>query len=401
MTAPDGRLGPVEAVRLVASREVNIRLRSRAFILTTAITLLLVIGFAILMKLVSGGSDATVGITAGDESLRAGLRASSSAVGESLDITTVADEAAGRAKVADGEFDAMLLADGTRLRVIVEKDLDGGLEEAFNVLAGQLAFNQEISRLGGDPAQVGAAVAQARVEVHSLEPPFPYQPQQLVLGLLAGILIYIALLANGGSVAQGVVEEKSSRVVELLLATIRPWQLMAGKVLGIGLVGLIQVVIIGVGGVTAALAIGSLTISASAAFGTVLWLVVWFLLGFLLYSLAFAALAATVSRQEEVNGVLTPAMMVVVFGYVLGISILPSDPDNRLCEVLSLVPLFSPTLMPMRLAMGGVPAWQAALAVLLALATIPALVWLSGRIYRNAVVRTGARVKLADALRPA
>jgi ABC-2 type transport system permease protein len=198
-----------------------------------------------------------------------------------------------------------------------------------------------------------------------------------------------------------VVEEKSSRVVELLLATIRPWELMAGKVAGIGLVGLIQMSVIGVVGVTVALAVGALTISASTAFGTVIWLIVWFLLGFIMYSLVLAALAALVSRQEDVNGVITPALMVVILGYVLGISILPSDPGNRLCEVLSVIPFFAPTLMPMRLAMGGVPAWEAVLAVVLVLAMIPALTWLSGRIYRNAVVRTGARVKLSDALRPA
>ena len=82
-----------------------------------------------------------------------------------------------------------------------------------------------------------------------------------MLGIIAGILIYLSLMLNGQSVAQGVVEEKSSRVVELLLATVRPWQLMAGKVLGIGVVGLLQIVVIGVAGVVAGLATGALTIS--------------------------------------------------------------------------------------------------------------------------------------------
>ena len=96
-------------------------------------------------------------------------------------------------------------------------------------------------------------------------------------------------MLSGQAVAQGVVEEKSSRVVELLLATVRPWQLMAGKVVGIGVVGLIQVAVIGVAGVVAGFATGSLSIQASAAASTVIWLVVWFLLGFVAYALAFAA----------------------------------------------------------------------------------------------------------------
>ena len=131
-------------------------------------------------------------------------------------------------------------------------------------------------------------------------PPSPKHNQQIVLGIVAGILIYLALMLNGQAVAQGVVEEKSSRVVELLLATVRPWQLMAGKVVGIGIVGLIQVAVIGVAGVVAGFATGSLSIQASAAAGTIIWLVVWFLLGFVAYALAFAAVAALVSRQEDV-----------------------------------------------------------------------------------------------------
>jgi ABC-2 type transport system permease protein len=177
--------------------------------------------------------------------------------------------------------------------------------------------------------------------------------------------------------------------------------LMAGKVLGIGFVGLVQMVVIGGVGVAAALGLDVLTISASAAIGTVVWLIVWYLLGFLMYSLIFAGLAALVSRQEDVGGVISPALMFVILGYVIGVSILPSDPDNTFVGILSIVPVFAPTLMPMRLAMGGVPVWESALSVGLVLLLIPVLVWLAGRIYANAVMRVGAKVKLRDALRAA
>src|SRR2546428_775797 len=259
MTTPDVRLGPVDAVRLVAAREVRTRLRSKAFRISTAITLLLLIGFAIVMKFVGGGVDAKVGVVGPATALARPLEASAKAIGETVETRTVQDEQAGRDQVAGGDLDALLVGDGQRIRV-----------------------------------------------------------------------------------------------VELLLATIRPWQLMAGKVAGIGVVGLIQMAVISVVGVTVGLSIGVLTISASAAFGTVVWLIVWFLLGFVMYSLVFAALAALVSRQEDVGGVITPALMFVILGYVLGISILPSNPGSRLVEVLSVIPMFAPTLMPMRLAMGGV-----------------------------------------------
>ncbi|MGQ0840682.1 ABC transporter permease [Actinokineospora sp.] len=398
---PDVRMGNWAAVGLVAGREIDTRLRSKAFIITTAATLLLLVGFTLVMKFVSGGSDATVGVTGGSTALAAPLKNSAATIGQTIETRAVSDEAAGRAQVDDGTLDALLVGDGKKIVVVVKKEIDESLRTALDVLAGQLALNQEIRDLGGDPANVSEAVAGARAEVRPLEPPFDYQGQQLVIGMIAGILIYMSLLINGQSVAQGVVEEKSSRVVELLLATIRPWQLMAGKVLGIGAVGLVQMLVIGGVGIGVGLATGVLTISVGAAVGTVVWLVVWFLLGFFAYSLVFAALGALVSRQEDVGGVITPPLMFVILGYVLGISILPTDPGNRLIEILSIIPLFAPTLMPMRLAMGGVPAWEAGLAVVLVLALIPALVWLSGRIYRNAVMRSGARVKLSEALRAA
>lgn len=402
MTTPrsDVRLGSWDAVRLVAGREVSTKMRSKAFLISTAATLLLLVGFALVMKFVSGGSDATVGFTQGNEPLAKPLEAVARSIGETIDTREVSEDD-GRGQVADESLDALVVGSGDDLRVVVKKDIDDSLRNAFNVLASQLALNQEISELGGDPTAVSAAVADAEVQVEPLEEPFPYNGQQLALGIIAGILIYMSLLLNGQLVAQGVVEEKASRVVELLLSTIRPWQLMLGKVLGIGLVGLVQMVVIGGVGIAAALAFDVLTISVSAAVGTVVWLVVWYLLGFLLYSLLFAGLGALVSRQEDVGGVVSPALMFVIVGYVIGISVLPSDPDNALVGTLSLLPPFAPTLMPMRLAMGGVPAWEAALSVGLVVILIPVLVWLAGRIYSNAVMRSGARVKLRDAMRTA
>lgn len=396
---PNVRLGSWQAVSLVAGREVTIKMRSKAFIITTVATVLLLVGFALVMKLISNTAGTTIGVTEPNVELAEPLKAAASSIGQTVDTQTVPDEDAGRDQVAEEQLDALVMTDGSQLRVVVKKDIGDSLRNALNVLAGQLALNQEITELGGDPADVGAAVADARVDVEPLEEPFPYDGQQLILGMIAGILIYMSLLFNGQLVAQGVVEEKSSRVVELLLSTIRPWQLMAGKVLGIGLVGFVQMVVIGGIGVLAGLTLDVLTISVTTAVGTVVWLVVWYLLGFLMYSLLFAGLGALVSRQEDVGGVISPALMGVILGYVVGISVLPSDPDNPLVELLSIIPIFAPTLMPMRLAMGGVPAWEAVLSVGLVVAMIPALVWLAGRIYANAVMRTGARVKLSDALR--
>jgi len=401
--APDVRLGNWQAVRLVAGRELSTRLRTKSFRVITIVLALMIIALAVVLKLVGGSvSSYQIGFTSQTQPLAAPLHAIAGALGQNLTDHTVT-RADGETQVRSGTLDALLVPDASApggFSVTVKKNIDQTLRNTLNVLAGQVAFDQRIRQLGVDPAAVRSAES-ATATVHPLEAPYPYQTQQLILGIIAGILIYLSLMINGQAVAQGVVEEKTSRVVELLLATIRPWQLMAGKVLGIGTVGLIQMVVIGVCGLTAGLATHVLTISASAAIGTVIWLIVWYLLGFFMYAIVFAGLGALVSRQEEVGSAVSPALMFVVAGYVLGVSILPSDPGSTLAEVLSVVPVFAPTLMPMRLAMGGVPTWEAIVSVVLVMALIPALVWLAARIYRNAVLRSGARVKLSQALRAA
>lgn len=399
-------LNDAAAIRLIMGREISVRLRSRAWRVVTLVMVIVVIVLCVLLKVLHGNnSGLTVGYVATnptDAAVAAQLPAVASPLGTTVHVQPVPDQATGEHDVTSGTLDGLLTESGGHLTVTVKKTIDPGLHTAVSQLSTRIALAQQIRALGGNPAQIlEATVAAGTVTVHPLQPPFPYQTQQLILGIVAGVLIYVSLVFNGQTIAQGVVEEKSSRVVELLLATIRPWQLMAGKVLGIGIVGLIQILVIGAVGVAAGLTTKVLTISVSAAVGTVVWLIAWYLLGFFMYAIVFAGLGALVSRQEDIGGVVAPATLFLVAGYIMGTTILPRDPGSQLMAVMSIIPMFAPTLMPMRLAMGGVPAWQAALAVGLVVILIPALIWLAARIYRNAVLRTGARVKLSQALRAA
>lgn len=405
--APDGaptigsRVDSFTAIRLVAGREIAIRLRTKAFLVMTAIVLVIIVATVLLFHFLSLANlgEVKVGMQAGDASAAASLEATGDALGQEITVTQVTDEADARQRVADGTIDAYVATDASGgLSVIVDKDLGTSLRGALTVLVQNMALDHQIRELGGDPAAVNQAVAQAALDVQSLRPQPTYDPERLILGAAAGILIYLSLLVGGQMVAQGVVEEKSSRVIELLLSTVRPWQLMTGKVLGLGALGLIQMVLYGVVGVGLSLALGTISLSISAAAGTVVWLIIWYLVGFVMYAFVFAGAGALVSRQEDAGGVIMPVTTFVIVGYVIGISILPNDPSNSFAGVMSLIPLFSPTLMPMRLAMGGVPVWEAALSLVLALATIPLFALLAGRIYRNAVIHIGARMPLRKAL---
>jgi ABC-2 type transport system permease protein len=394
-------VGTMTAIRLVAARELTTRLHSKAFRVMTAVVLVVIVGTILAFHLLPGlgSSVSKIGVLQSEATLAQRIAATAPVVGATVEPVTVSNAEAGRAQVADGDLDALVLSGaGGQLTVVVKSELSAGDRAALTLVARNMVQDNAIRNLGGDPAAVNAAVAGADITVDSIKPPKKYNVQQLVLGGAAGILIYLSLMIGGQLVAQGVVEEKSSRVVELLLAAVRPWELMVGKVLGIGALGLIQIALYGLIGVGLASALGTLTLSLSAAAGTIIWLVVWYLVGFVMYAFAFAAAGALVSRQEDAAGVIMPVTSFVIVGYVIGISVLPNNPASPFAEVMSVIPLFAPTLMPMRLAMGGVPAWEAALALVLALAMIPALAALAGRIYRNAVMHIGARVSLRKAL---
>jgi len=398
--AVDTGLEARRAVALVASREIVTRGRSRAFLISTVLLLVGMVLTIVISKVASGSTSSKhIGFVRDQAATAPAFRSAAAAVGQKVQTPTVASKAAGEAQLRSGRLDALVVGGTNGVQVEVKKELPDTLKSAFTVLTRQSALNEQLRKAGADPAAVSAAVNAARVQVHSLEPVDPHRAQRLGIGIVAGILVYVALMLYGQAVAQGVVEEKTSRIVELLLTAIRPWQLLLGKVIGIGTLGLGQLLGVGIVGLVAGVSTHVLTLPGSVAIGAVLGAVGWFLLGYLAFALMFAALGALVSRQEDVAGAVAPLTLLIVFPYVLGISILPTNPDSTLIAALSLIPLFSPTLMPMRIA-SGVPFWQTGVAIVLTLAFIAGMVWLAGRIYGNAVTRTGSRVRLRDALRP-
>jgi ABC-2 type transport system permease protein len=186
-------------------------------------------------------------------------------------------------------------------------------------------------------------------------------------------------------------------VVELLLSTMRPWQLLAGKIIGLGLLGLAQIVAITVIGVTSALAFDVVTLPGQLV-GTAASVVAWFILGYAFYAAVFAAAASLVSRQEDLPSVITPLTLLLVVGFVVAIQS-ASNPSGTLATVTSYIPGLSPMVMPIRLASGAAAWWEVLLAVAVMLVAIVAAVRLGGRIYAGALLRTGGKTKLREALR--
>lgn len=402
MSTVSAPLSPWSAVRLVAGREVRQRAGSKAFLLTTVILVVLIVGGAFLAQTLRGGENVlAVGVTQQTASLADSVTTTAERLGTTADVTTVTEEQ-GRAQVLEGDLDAVVLsAEGGTVTVITKSTLNTDLSSVLTTIAQQTALAEQVTDLGGDPAAVSRAVAQATVDVEAIEPPRDVDPSQIISAYLVGILMFISLQLCGAMIAQGVVEEKSSRVVELLLATVRPWQLMAGKVLGIGIIGVGQVVVLVAAAAGSAAGFGLLDGMDLDLGATALWTIAWFLIGFTMYALVFAAAAALVSRQEDVGTVTGPILMIMMVPYIVSVSVAPFAPDSPLVAWLSYLPFTSPLIMPTRVAVGGVETWRVVVVMLVNIALIPLLVWLAGRIYSNAVLRSGARVRLRDALRAA
>jgi ABC-2 type transport system permease protein len=404
MTGPSSDSGERAGrpVALVVRREVRTRLASRTYQVTTALFVAAIVLGGVLVHFV-GSSAGTqhVGVSPAAAPMAAQVQRLAQGIGLSVDTQVVPSTEAGQAMLRSGDLDALVTSTSPRLGVSVDTRLDPTLVPLFGALAQQVALVQAVTSLGGDPAQVMAQVNEATPDVAALRPAPAVDGAQVVAGYIAGILLFLALMTTGQLVAQGVVEEKSSRVVELLLATVRPWQLMAGKVLGIGLIGLLQVVLVIGAGVATALGLGLVQASSLNLGSTALWAVLWFVIGFASYALVLAALASLVSRQEEVASVIGPVTALMVVPYVVGISIAPFAPDNPLVAWMSYIPFCAPLVMPIRIALGAVAGWQILVSAALSVALIPLLVWLAGRVYATAVVHSGSKVRLSDALRGA
>ena len=229
--------------------------------------------------------------------------------------------------------------------------------------------------------------------VHALEPrPRNYDRNQALIAISL-IVLFTALVFFGQAVAQGVTEEKSSRVVELLLTTVSPRRLLAGKILGIGLLGLALLFIPG----AAALAAGSLAGGAglpSAAPKAIALILLWFVLGYIFYSVAFAAVGALVSRQEDLNTAILPVTAVLTGAFYLAFIAVLSNPNGTVARVAAFVPPVSPMVVPARMVLGDMTAVGLAISVVLEVLAIGGMIASAAHAYERAILRMGAPVKL-------
>lgn len=224
-----------------------------------------------------------------------------------------------------------------------------------------------------------------------------------ILAYVGILLIFMSVYMYGYAVATGVAEEKSSRIMEILVNAATPFQLMVGKVVGIGAAGLAQMaslVFVGIGALLLQTPLQALLFGSSsgglnlditdASVTMLLLLLIYFLLGFLLYATLFAAMGALIKRQEELQNIVQPVMWLFLIGYLVSF-VGFSNPDAAWVKVISYIPFWTPTTMLMRIGMGNVAWWEVALTVGLMLAAIFLCAVISARIYRFGVLMYGQK----------
>ncbi|MBW3534639.1 MAG: ABC transporter permease [Gemmatimonadetes bacterium] len=405
----------MRVVWAVIRREYLQRVRSRWFVFATlGVPLLVLAALVAPLWFASQGDDAGTRLVILD---RSGMLAE--ALAERLSEAGLVVEPAGLdeeeavldERVRAGEIEAYLVVDpetltdgasrwvGNQAPSMVQR-LMVRQAVAATVLERRLGMGPDAQRLlrGGD------------LEVEALEgaPAAGMETPAFVAAYVGSFVLYMVVLIYAVAVMRSVLEEKTSRIVEVVLASLRPWQLLLGKILGVGAVGLTQLAVWVAGSALLASVALPALLAARPELGRLNELreglpgpgylglfLVFFLGGYFIYSALYAAVGAMCNSDEEAQQAQLPLMLLLVVPIIAVVGVIES-PNSPLAVGLSLVPFFSPVLMFARAAAGAAPAWQVALSLALMAATVPAVAWVGGRIYRVGILMTGKRPTLPE-----
>ncbi len=363
--APNTRqLAAPQATWLVAEREITTKLRSKAFLISTGILLLLVLGGVLFSGIASQnggfGSPAKVAVVAAS---------ADSVNAEAFDVVTVADRAAAEEAVLSERVEAAVVPGG---------DTPVGL----TILAGDSVPIDLMQALSASPS------------IELLAPTTENPMLAYFIAIAFGLVFMMSAVTFGATIAQSVVEEKQTRIVEILLATVSARTILAGKILGNSILALGQVVAI-----AALTSVGMLATGQDLLLGelgtALIWFAILFAFGFVLLASLYAALASLVSRQEDVASAVSPVMWLVMIPYV---AIIIFNTNTEALALMSYIPFSAPVGMPMRLYLGIAEWWEPIASLGIMFVAIAIVWWLGARIYEGSILRTGGKVKLKDAL---
>lgn len=386
----------MSTIWLVTVREFTERLRSRAFLISNGAILGIIVLSLVLPTFLGDDEPLQLGVI-GTEASTVGVfaLAQQDAFDVDMELLQLADRPAAEAALGDGEVEAVLL-DATT--VLVDGNLGSRVTSLLANAANAVQIDAVLADAGLDPAQRAGLFAMEPLTIErleALEGGVDLFDPAVGIVFAAVFVLYGLLVLYGQWVAQGIVEEKQSRVVEVLLASLRPTELLAGKILGLGALGLAQIVLL------AGVAAGGLLLTdvievPTAAWSALALVVPWYVLGFLLYATIFAIAGSVVSRVEDMQSAVMPVIVVLVLA-LFAAQFALNDPTGTVAAVAGVVPLTAPIVQPILYALGATSWFEMLIAFLVAVAAILLMVPVAARIYRGGVLRTRGRVSFRDA----
>lgn len=385
-------------ILLVARREIIEKVRNRAFMIFTLFMLLLPIGGGVIGAFVSDPDtrEYRVGLTEGDAAqLAPVLKQQARTFSAKVETVRLRGPDAAEKAVKSGEIDAAVVG---LYRVLTDGSPAAGLETLLRSSVEQVRSVSALREAGVSPEQAQAILNPELLSFRDVSGDGEdggLGPEAAV-AQIGMVFLFLTIFTYGYWIANGVVEEKTSRVVEIVLSTIRPACLLSGKILGIGLLGLCQILLVAALGIVA-VSVAGLELPP-VALGILGAVVLWFVLGFAFYSCLFAVAGSLVSRQEDLQYTQLPLMVLIFVGYGAAFYEF-GNPGSLVGQVLSFIPPFSPMVTLMRMGMGEAGALEVLLAATLALLSTAALMVLAIRLYGGSVLRFGTRVSLTDAWR--
>ena len=410
-------------VWVVVRREYVERVRTKGFIIATLAVPLMMMGlmaFSIFMGVQSNQSEREMALVDYTGVLGDSVAASLEGVGYAIEIAAPSEAGVTELdqRLEDDEIAAYLILDDVTVSqgafVYRSKDGPGRL---FRALSERIVAEAALSaRLAGveDPAGLRQLLGGGELEFEALQEEDEAsgidEGVSIITGFAGAMLLYLSMLIYGSYVFRSVMDEKTNRVVEVVISSIRPWQLMLGKILGVGAMGLTQ---LGIWvAFVAVLALAGLPLAASRfsmenidqllsvlpGVGILGLFLLYFLLGYFLYSALFAAVGAMCSREEEAQQAQFPLILLLGVPLMLQLSTINSRGFEWLNWV-GLFPFFSPILIFPRAAAGTVPGWMTALSLVLMAAAIVCTAWVAGRIYRTGILMQGKRPTFKELVR--
>ncbi|HWC34718.1 MAG TPA: ABC transporter permease [Mycobacteriales bacterium] len=388
---------------LVAAREVEQRLRGRTFRIATFV-MLIAIAAAIVIPALNNGHKPReiVGVTGTVPTrTRVAIEKTGAAFSAAVDIIGESTVAGARADLRSGRIDLLLIGNtSVELAHTLSKDDSSTKAQLARALALLLGEQRAFAAARLTPVQVSRISHIRPVAIHGLSPARSTGAEQgtSVIGL---ILLFVMLSQYGTWTLIGVMEEKASRVVEVLLAAVRPTQLLAGKVLGIGTLVFMQATVLVGFALGLAGAVGSDLLKGTAP-AVVVATLFWLLLGYAFYSWVFAGAGSMVERQDQVQAIAFPITVPLLVGYVSSITAVSSGHASAYVTTLAYIPFTAPFAMPVLVGLHQATWWEFALSALISVTSTLGMAKAAGIVYRRAVLRTGSRVPWREVLsRPA